>query len=48
MLETTDRLALVTLEASAAQAARQSYPGYLAIRARVYADAWDELARGDG
>jgi omega-amidase len=48
MLETTDRLALVTLEASAVQAARKSYPGYLAIRARVYADAWDELARADG
>ena len=48
MLETTDGLALVTLEASAVQAARKSYPGYLAIRARVYADAWDEVARADG
>ena len=48
IVETTDRMALVTLEASAVQAARKSYPGYLAIRARVYADAWDEIARGDG
>ena len=45
ILETTDRLALVTLEASAVQAARTGYPGYLPIRARLYADAWDEIAR---
>jgi predicted amidohydrolase len=48
ILETTDRMALITLDATAAQEARRGYPGYLAIRARVYADAWDELARGDG
>ena len=48
ILETTDRMAIVTLDASAAQAARKGYPGYLAIRAQVYADAWDEIARGDG
>lgn len=48
VLETTDRMALVTLETSAAQAARKSYPGYLPIRARLYADAWDEVAGSDG
>jgi predicted amidohydrolase len=48
ILETTDRMAIVTLDATAAQDARKGYPGYLAIRARVYADAWDEIARGDG
>ena len=48
ILETTDRMAIVTLDAGAAQAARKGYPGYLAIRAQVYADAWDEIARGDG
>jgi hypothetical protein len=26
----------------------KSYPGYLPVRARLYADAWDEIARGDG
>jgi len=48
IVETTDRMAVVTLDASAAQEARKGYPGYLAIRARVYADAWDEIARSDG
>lgn len=47
MLETTERMAIVTLDAAEAHAARRSYPGYLAIRARVYADAWDEIARGE-
>lgn len=47
VLETTDPMALVTMDASVAQEARKSYPGYLAIRARVYADAWDEIARAD-
>jgi len=48
ILETVDRMALVTLDASTAHEARRSYPGYLAVRARVYADAWDEIARSDG
>jgi len=48
ILETTDRMALVTLDASAALEARKGYPGYLPVRARLYADAWDEIARGDG
>jgi predicted amidohydrolase len=48
VVETTDRMALVTLEAGAVLEARKSYPGYLPVRARLYADAWDEIARGDG
>lgn len=48
LVETTDRLALVTLEASELLAARRGYPGHLPIRARLYADAWDEVARRDG
>lgn len=48
MLETTDRLSLVTLEAELVRRARTGYPGYLPIRARLYADAWNEVARGDG
>lgn len=48
LLETTDTLALVTLDAQVVQEARRRYPGYLPVRARLYADAWDEVARGDG
>lgn len=48
LVETTDRLALVTLEADAVARARVAYPGYLPIRARLYADAWDGIAGSDG
>ena len=48
LVETTDTLALVTLDAKIVTDARRAYPGYLPIRARLYADAWDEVARGDG
>jgi predicted amidohydrolase len=48
MVETTDRLALVTLDAEVVRRARTDYPGYLPIRARLYADAWNEVARQDG
>jgi len=48
LVETTDRLALVTVDAKAVADARRGYPGYLPIRARLYADAWDEITRGDG
>lgn len=48
LVETTDQVALVTLDATIVTDARRGYPGYLPIRARLYADAWDEIARGDG
>ena len=48
LVETTDTVALVTLDAKVVTDARGDYPGYLPIRARLYADAWDELARSDG
>jgi N-carbamoylputrescine amidase len=48
LMETTDRLALVTIEAAEVLEARRRYPGYLPVRARLYADAWDEIARADG
>ena len=48
ILETTDRMELVTLDETAVQEARRAYPGYLPVRARLYADAWDEVARSDG
>ena len=48
LVETTERLALVTLDARVVNDARRAYPGYLPVRARLYADAWDEVARSDG
>jgi predicted amidohydrolase len=48
LVETTDRMALVTLDARVAADARRSYPGYLPVRARLYADAWAEIASRDG
>jgi len=44
LVETTDRLALVTLDRSVITKARVDYPGYLPIRADLYADAWAEIA----
>ncbi len=48
MVETTDCLALAHLDAAAIERARVDYPGYLPIRSRLYADAWDAIARIDG
>ena len=43
MLETTDPLALVTLDRAVVSRARQRYPGYLATRADLYAEAWARI-----
>jgi predicted amidohydrolase len=48
LVETTDRLAVVTLERAVIRQARVDYPGYLPIRASLYAKAWGELASTDG
>ena len=48
LVETTDTLALVTLDAAVVTDARLAYPGYLPVRARLYADAWAEIAGRDG
>jgi len=48
LVETTDRMALVTLDASTVTDARRAYPGYLPIHARLYADAWADIAGSDG
>ena len=48
LVETTDRLAFVTVEADTILEARRHYPGYLPVRAQLYADAWSEIARSDG
>ena len=45
LVETTDTLALVTVDAATAAEARKRYPGYLAIQARIYAEAWAEVDR---
>jgi N-carbamoylputrescine amidase len=46
IVETNDTIALLTLDARVAAEARTRYPGYLPTWARLYADAWDEIARG--
>jgi N-carbamoylputrescine amidase len=46
--ETTDQVALVTIDAAVVTQARTDYPGYLPVRARLYADAWAEIAGRDG
>ena len=48
LLETTERIGMVTLESRVVSAARVAYPGYLPVRARLYADAWREIAGQDG
>jgi predicted amidohydrolase len=48
LVETTDTVALVTLEEAIVRKARKDYPGYLPVRARLYADAWQEIADRDG
>jgi N-carbamoylputrescine amidase len=40
MVETTDPVAVVTLEESVLADARRRYPGYLRTNARMYAEAW--------
>ena len=44
VLETTDQIGIVTLDSRVVSAARIEYPGYLPVRARLYADAWGEIA----
>lgn len=48
LVETTDPLAIVTLDGTVVDEARRAYPGYLPVRARLYADAWAEIAGRDG
>ncbi len=48
LVETTEQMALVTLDASVVHKARVDYPGYLPVRARLYAEAWGEISGRDG
>jgi len=43
LVETTERLALVTLHRSVVEDARRSYPGYLPTRADLYAEGWTRV-----
>ena len=45
VLETEGPQAVCTLDRAAVEAARRDYPGYLDVRADLYANAWDSLAR---
>jgi N-carbamoylputrescine amidase len=48
LAETTDTIAMVTVDEGMVAQARKGYPGYLPVRARLYADAWAEIAGRDG
>jgi N-carbamoylputrescine amidase len=48
VVETTDRLAIATLDAASVTDARKKSPGYLPVRARLYAEGWSEVAGRDG
>ena len=44
LLETTDPVAVVTLDRRAVAEAKTKYPGYLKVEADLYADAWRSVA----
>ncbi len=46
LLETTDPVAVVTLEKAVLERARRQYPGYLDVRADIYGRAWGDVAGG--
>lgn len=48
MIETTQPLTVVTLEASEIAEARRAYPGYLPVRADVYSRAWSVVRSPHG
>jgi N-carbamoylputrescine amidase len=48
VLETTDTVSLAHLDAEAVQRARAAYPGYLPVRAAIYANGWTDVANRDG
>ena len=48
LLETEERLAIVTLDRAAVRDARSEYPGYLPIRSDLYARGWRLAGDDDG
>lgn len=47
LVETEERLAFVTLDRSVVERARSAYPGYLPVRADVYARGWASVGPRD-
>jgi N-carbamoylputrescine amidase len=45
LVETTDQVAFVSIDRQVAAEARRRYPGYLQVRADVYARGWREVQR---
>ena len=45
LLETTEPVGVVSLDLAALRQARSDYPGYLPVRADLYAQAWSDVAR---
>ena len=43
LVETTDTVALVTIDPAVVDVARRSYPGYLATRSDLYAAGWQQV-----
>lgn len=43
LVETTDPLAVVTIDRAVVVRTRGRYPGYLATRADLYADGWRQV-----
>lgn len=48
LVETTDTVAMVTLDLAVVQRARAAYPGYLPVRARLYAGGWTKVGEEEG
>jgi predicted amidohydrolase len=48
LVETTERVVLVNLEPASVERARAGYPGYLPMRADVYARGWAAVVRSRG
>ncbi len=46
LLESTDPVSVVTLDRALIPRARVAYPGYLSVRADLYAEAWAKIAAG--
>jgi agmatine deiminase len=47
LLETTETLGVVTLDAAPHEQAKIDYPGYLPVRAALYAEGWSDAAAGE-
>jgi predicted amidohydrolase len=43
LAESTDPVCVVDLDPGALRAAREEYPGYVAVRSKLYARAWSEV-----